>query len=182
MAERIPFPKHLLNVTYRTIRNAFDRSDKPDYMIMEEGYPGNVNISSILTRILQEAGRFSEAYTSDVLYDLDTLRTLAGNEYPLDEDIDEIYTFGIRRHGVDGNNFVMSRLIDTMRPLSSYLFAESQYRKILAVRVTAKADRDEDGYPIGITPVRFQLKDLTDAFHALNFEDVDDKRRLLPLS
>lgn len=172
----ISFPRNYLYQTPATIRVAYEAEPKG---ILEEGYMSNINISSILTRIIQETGRFAELYASDVLYDIDRIRTLCENNYPLEEDIDEICGIGIRGSGVDGNSFLLPRLAGSIRgPMSGFVFPEHTYRKILAVRVQVAAPRDADGCLLGRVRVKCELKDITHRFLRLDAADFDASGKL----
>lgn len=174
---KIDFPRKFLYQTPATIRVAFESESKG---IKEESYMGDMNISSILTRIIQETGRFAERFASDVLYDIDTIRVLCENTYSLEEDIDEVFGLGIRQSGVDGNNFLLSRLESSVRgPKSGYVFPEHIYRKILAVRVQVSVERSEDGYALGRPRVMCELKDISNRFSHLDAADFDSEGRLL---
>lgn len=139
--------------------------------IEEHGNMGYINITSITTRIIQEAGRYVNSWASDALYGLDHIRELCENEYPLQEDIDEIFVFGLRRNGVDHGNYVMHEMSKDLNPFNPYLRAQPYYRKVLAVRVTISANRNENGVPLSKPRVTCELKDLTDAFLRLNDAD-----------
>ena len=173
----VEFPRNYLYQTPATIRVAFEAESKG---IKEESNMGGMNISSILTNIIQETGRFAERLASDVLCDIDTIRLLCENAYPLEEDIDEVLGLGIRRDGVDGNNFLLSRLAGSVcGPMSGYVFPEHIYRKILAVRVRVSAERSEDGFILGKPWVVCELKDISSRFLHLDAADFDAEGHLL---
>ena len=79
--------------------------------IVEKGrrshYSGEyeINASGILTRLIQEAGRFCESFASDLFTDWKGVenRISAGGE------ISEKYLFGFRQFGVDHADYVFSR-------------------------------------------------------------------------
>lgn len=171
MAENlsISFPRHLLNQTHATIRAAFEQ--KP-CDITETGIMGNINITSILTKIIQDTGRFVETYASDVLYGISSIRTLCEKTYALEDEIDEIFVFGLRRMGVDHGNFVMSRLYNDVTSFSSYLYPDRYYRRILAVRVHV-FDKDPEGNQISTPQIECGLRNITDALYKLNPADID---------
>lgn len=121
---------------WATIRYAFDHTgDAHD--ITAIGYPGDINLSSIFTRIIQLTGRFAESYASDVLLELDDIRALVSDPPATDTDIDVIIPIGIRRQGVDHDTFLMHRLLQTRQPsiLGSYVYPEHAYRAVLACRI-----------------------------------------------
>lgn len=152
--------------TYATVRAAFNSSKELYY---ENGRPGSCNISSILTKIVQDVGRFSESYSSDALYGVQHLRDLAEQSYHVEpgRDFDEIFLFGIRQSGVDHNDYVMRTLARNGDPLFKYVYPERSYRRILAVRARARYDeacRSDE--------VDFSLRDITHGFHRLDPADL----------
>ena len=171
MSKRIDFPKELMDHTYATIRSAFNNTKT---LMEEHGELGNINITSILTHIIQTVGRYADSYASDALYSIDDIRTLCEHEYPAYRDIDEIFVFGIRRHGVDGNNFLMTRLVSTIHgPINGYVYPETMYRSILAVRVHIWCERAEDSRQTSrYVDATCELKDLTDSFRTINSADI----------
>lgn len=174
MPEKIDFPAHLLNQTPATIRWAFDKTEP--ILLEERGEIGHTNISGILTRIIQDTGRFAERWASDCIYTIDSLRELCCKEYPLEQEIDEILVFAIRQDGVDGNQFLMNQLHNSIRPPYPYVYATPYYRRILGVRVHIFMQ----SYPgcSGRYPrVECQLKDISNGFHTLNQADLDDNGR-----
>lgn len=66
----------------------------------------DINYSSILTRLIQETGRWCESYASDLFIDWEAItENLTDRAYTGGK-----YLFGFRQMGVDGNAFVISRL------------------------------------------------------------------------
>lgn len=168
MPNKIPFPRHLIYGTHATIRKAFNSGRNS---IEESGYMGNINISDVITALIQQTGRFVENYASDLLFTLDHIRELCDNQYDLPENIDEIFAFGLRRHGVDHNDYIMSRLTEGINQFNPYLHVERYYRKILAVNVKVFCERDENGDQTGQANIICELRDITDAF--IKLEDTD---------
>ena len=81
-----------------------------------------VNYSDILTRLIQEAGRFCERYASDLFISWESVL------HWIDEagdDEKEIFLFGFRQNGVDHNNFILSRYESGM-----YKHPELEYRSL----------------------------------------------------
>ena len=129
------------------LRKCFDTADNgPE--IKATGQVGNINISSIITKLIQETGRFTENYASDLLYDID---------------------HGIRENGVDGNSFLMNRLKDSLGYYGYPDYARN-YRKIYAVRIRNRYKQPNtlDGIP----DCEVILRDIT---HSLNKMDERDK-------
>lgn len=75
--------------------------------IKAEGYVFNgkteINMSSIYTKLIQEAGRFCDAYASDLLYDIDAIEKL------LDEGESETVWIAFRDMGVDSWSYIECR-------------------------------------------------------------------------
>ena len=165
-------PDHMIGRTPATIRSAFDAaSAKSCRMLAEsEGDMGNINMSDVITVLIQYAGRFVERYASDLVISLDSLRMLTDRIFPVDGRIDEVFAFGMRRCGVDHNEFVISRLKDTMRgTCDSFVYAEQVYRKVLAVHVVIDPAERAEGCP----HVSVVLCDITDDLYKMDGSDLD---------
>ena len=67
----------------------------------------SVNISDFFTRLIRDAARCN-SYSSDVYYDLCAIDK-AIKEYRIGREFTPIFV-GFRRHGVDGNSFILSRI------------------------------------------------------------------------
>ena len=87
-----------------------------------------INMSSIYTKLIQEAGRFCDAYASDLLYDINTIEAYIERQKSTTRYI------AFRRHGVDGNG-----LIEVKMP---YEIAE--YRAIYQVDIEFSDDNYYD--------------------------------------
>ena len=66
-----------------------------------------VNLSDIFTRLIKDAARCN-SYSSDIYYDLRKIDENVHN-YRNNADFEPIF-IGFRRHGVDGNTFILSRI------------------------------------------------------------------------
>ena len=64
-----------------------------------------INDSDILTRLIQEAGRFCENYASDLFYDWEAVR----KNYKDIEFYERTFLFGFRKDGVDCLDQVLNR-------------------------------------------------------------------------
>lgn len=90
-----------------------------------------LNYSSILTKLIQEAGRWCKSYASDLFIDW----------YTIYKQIEEqqlkngSYLFGFREYGVDHDNFIFHRYEQHN--------ASHEYRAIWRLDITV----DEDAYP-----------------------------------
>lgn len=101
--------------SYRLIANS---DGKPSY-----------NISSMLTTLVQETGRFTERYASDIIISANSL--MKSLDEPFEHDGD-IFLFGMRENGVDHYEFVLCNM-DTYAHDSGKF--ENYYRKIYAIRL-----------------------------------------------
>ena len=173
----IDFPIQHINDTPATVRYVFEKAGEP--LIRETGDLGSINITSILTKIIHDVGRFSERYASDCLYEIDHIRTLCDNKYPLEQEIDEIFTFGIREDGCDGNHFLMQRLLSSKRPMCDYVYATPQYRRILNVRIRAGMMPYFEGADRLYPRIECELKDLTHKFIQLDKADLNPDGSLI---
>lgn len=69
----------------------------------------NINYSSILTKLIQEAGRWCESFASDLFVDW----TRIEEKLKKGGDINDIYLFGFRQSGVDHADWVESKGINS---------------------------------------------------------------------
>lgn len=90
----------------------------------------NINLSRIYDILIYNAGRFTERFASDLIIDIHTLEK-AIYENPL-ENKNRIFLFGMRRDGVDHNNYIYSNA-ESHAHQAGYL--NTYYRKILAVKI-----------------------------------------------
>ncbi len=142
-----------MNSTPSIITRTFDHSKRT---ICEEcAQLGEINMSSISTRIIQDVGRFCESYASDFLIGWDAVRKHL-EPRPIDEPYRAIELFAIRRNGVDHDNFFMSRLRDEGR--KGFFCCERTYRRVLALDIRI----EPSDYPGGRPRVTCTLKNLTD--------------------
>lgn len=72
----------------------------------------SVNLSDLFTALIRDAARCN-SYSSDVYYDLCTIEREI-KDYRAGQDFTPIFV-GFRRHGVDGNSFILSRLENDLR-------------------------------------------------------------------
>lgn len=100
-----------------------------------------INYSSVLTRLIQEAGRFCERFASDLFIDWDSvLRWI--NELVPGATEGKAFLFGFRMNGVDGNSFVLSRYNG-----GSYAYPEKEYRSMW--RLEVRAENNNIGMTLG---------------------------------
>lgn len=91
----------------------------------------NINMSSIYSKLIQDAGRWTVDYASDILYDIEEIADYIKN--PTDKIA--YFPIGIRRNGVDGYNFIISRLLNTRSGLYPYVYPENVYNALLSVKI-----------------------------------------------
>lgn len=145
---------------YKPIVNAYKRQkqtlDECHSYLSPATYV-NINISSIIDTIITNTGRFCERYASDVLFDLNYMNDIIKNYNPNYPE-EYIVCFGIRRDGVDGYEFLKSRLQNDF--CSNPYRINEYYRKILAVHIHF----DEENSELYCT-----LKDITNCFISSDF-------------
>lgn len=93
-----------------TVHSVYDKPIKADGRKLEQPYfysksQWSVNTSSILTKLIQEAGRYCEAYASDLFIDWQTVEEMLSGE----REFNTMF-FGFRENGVDGESFINSRM------------------------------------------------------------------------
>ena len=97
-----------------------------------DGKCWEINTSSILTKLIQTAGRFCENYASDLFIDWKYIEeSLENPDYEGGR-----YLFGFRQNGVDGNTFILSRYNNDGK------YAKYEYRAMYALDVTITPDGD----------------------------------------
>lgn len=90
----------------------------------------DINYSSILTRLIQEAGRYCESFASDLFIDWAGIeKNLSDRDY-----CGGVYLFGFRKYGVDHNSYVLSRYNNDGR------YAEYEYRSMWRLDITVDGD------------------------------------------
>lgn len=70
-----------------------------------DGWKWNVNTSTILTELIQNAGRWCERYASDLFISWTTVEKYLKNPHPENKS----FLFGFRQNGVDHAEFVICR-------------------------------------------------------------------------
>lgn len=72
-----------------------------------------LNLSTIASKLIEQAGRWCEHYASDFIITWDTVRNIINAHVSSTEKLEAEYVaFGFRRSGVDSNSFIASRLHD----------------------------------------------------------------------
>ena len=141
---------------FRAVDRVVEQENSPAVLCKDwfQGYhlerEDNINISGILTRLIQNVGRFCEHYASDLLYDLAQVDAFL-QPYDITSDNRWVLVFGIRESGVDGAFFTSSRIKSE---------GKDRYRKILALDIQDKLVSSER---------RFTLVDITDEIRLSDF-------------
>ena len=108
-----------------------------------------VNLSSIYTRLIQEAGRWCESYASDLLVDIDVIKEHLNTAkwqnsrhrvYEKGAEMTLLFVFGFRRCGVDHKEYVDATMKEPSRRYHYYraiwnLTMEKDERKRVVFRL-----------------------------------------------
>ena len=86
----------------------------------------DINLSTILTKLIQETGRFCETYASDLFIDWTHIL------HTINSENDGIFVIGIRENGVDSNSYVSHHIRTNWN--------DYYYRRLYAVKVSHSAD------------------------------------------
>ena len=114
-----------------------DTHIKPDAKMdlrQTECYPNNEyyydgNISDIISKLIQDCGRFTERYNSDLFITLQSMhKELEHRKQPIDKPM--VYIYAMRESGVDSNSFMVCRLNEYKDNPAAL---ESYYRRIYAI-------------------------------------------------
>ena len=103
---------------YKAIEYAkLDKDLINDTFQLDDGKPyycdrfNGINLSSLFTLLIKEAGRLCDYYASDIFYDLKQLHEdLYGDKCVLFEQEEYQTVIGIRNSGVDGEVFMISKM------------------------------------------------------------------------
>lgn len=82
-----------------------------------------INLSNILTKLIQDTGRLCDRFASDLIIDWDIIRDAIN-----DDSKNHVFAIGIRANGVDGNGYIVSHMFNDWSP--------HYYRRIYGVAVT----------------------------------------------
>ena len=124
---------------YREAANHGEIIAETDALVGPSGNT-DINITSILTPLIQITGRFCESYASDLLMQLNKLYPFMKPKWPMELNRWTI-PFGIRAQGVDHHSFIVDRLLETKKGTwSDYVYPEQVYRKLLVVDIIDAID------------------------------------------
>lgn len=94
----------------------------------------DINYSSILTALIQSAGRYCQDYASDLFIDWSAIaKRLENNDDRYTDGVYE-YLFGIRKSGVDGITFILSQANN-----KDFGYFSEYYSEIFKLTVTVNA-------------------------------------------
>ena len=115
---------------YQTILDAFHKTSAQMDVVTSMG---EVNVSSIATKLIQNVGRYCDNYASDFLITWKSIEECLNAKY--NGETRDVFAFGIRQLGVDGNDYIVNRLREWDKGFYPYDMASLYYRKILAVEI-----------------------------------------------
>lgn len=100
----------------------------------------SINYSFILTRLIQEAGRWCERFASDLFIDWRSVEWAIDDPYKATEQVDDTgmrekhWLFGFREDGVDHSDFIFSRYA------SGREYGPREYRKLCKLTLRVAGD------------------------------------------
>lgn len=146
------------------LENAFEQTEKVLRCIILtytcDGQPSITSpLDSITDILIKDTGRFCDNHASDILHDIARLKEaieLTSEEINTlntekDTRLTEYLFIGMREYGVDGKEFIESRLTEQK---AIYGIAELQYRRIYGIKVEKYVD------PYGAIEISIALKDI----------------------
>lgn len=178
----------------RTFRAAFERCrSQTEITTHGSGFNGNepnVNLSDIFSAIIRASGHVTTAYNSDILYDIDTIKTVlnrAANHAWLSENFTDIVVIGFRKSGADSTDAILQKLESTVDLMTGFVHADMYYHTILAVEIlaTAKEPAPKESVKLSRPRLDVTLRDITNDVYKLDPADVKDefkKQRLTEIN
>lgn len=109
-------------------------------IMTETGKSGNINLSQIITFLIQNTGRFTERFASDLLFNLKHLERLT-EPHPVEKTETSVILYGLRTNGVDHTAYILNRLQDSCHAYTIYTRQENHYRKLYATEITTHPDQ-----------------------------------------
>lgn len=144
-----------MNIDAETlIQDAFDRATDT-FKIVEKGRRQSnnglysVNLSSILTRLIQDTGRFCDTHADDILFDLENIVNTAkhGAENMIPHVT--IKAVGIRANGVDGAEYIFNNMNSNWH--------DDYYRRIYGIRITHAVENDEGTVTVELRDIKAEV-------------------------
>lgn len=160
----------------RTLIQTYEKDQNPP-ICSETGSYRNINTSHTLTKLIQETGRFTERFASDLFIDWQHVENIIGYGNWMRPKNNETHylAFGIRRDGVDGNAYVIRNLLNTAKGNGSCMWADKIYRKLFILKIQLTYDEIQRQKCFNIDDmncdVTMALKDLTHCAYTELAED-----------
>ena len=95
-------------------------------------FTSNINYSGILTRLIQEAGRYCEHYASDLFIDWEAFVNYLDRDPKAGDN--RTFLFGFRQNGVDHDLFIFSRFNN------DGIYARNEYRSMWRLDIDVTDD------------------------------------------
>lgn len=136
------------------IQDAFDRATDT-FKIIEKGRRQSndglysVNLSSILTRLIQDTGRFCDTHADDVLFDIENIVDTAKRGVEGRVPNVTIKAVGIRANGVDGAEYIFNNMNNNWH--------DDYYRRIYGIRITHSIENDEDTVTVELRDIKAEI-------------------------
>lgn len=143
-----------MNINAETIiQDAFDRATDT-FKIIEKGRRQSnnglysVNLSSILTRLIQDTGRFCDTHADDILFDLENIVNTA--KHGVENMIPHvaIKAVGIRANGVDGAEYIFNNMNN---------WHDDYYRRIYGIKITHSIENDQDTVTVELRDIKAEV-------------------------
>lgn len=122
------------------IQDAFDRATDT-FKIIDRGHRQSnngcysINLSSILTKLIQDTGRFCDTHADDVLFDIENIVDTAKHGVEGKVPNVAIIAVGIRANGVDGAEYIFNNMNSNWH--------DDYYRRIYGIQITHCAEHNE---------------------------------------
>ena len=124
--------KNIIESTYEKSQNIITTA---------EGSIDSINTYCISDEIIRNTGRFCENYLSDCIITINHMTELCQEK--VTENTSNILCFGLRKSGVDSNDYIQSRIESEYASHGKYAanaWVELYYRRIFAVKITRTTD------------------------------------------
>lgn len=144
-----------MNINAETlIQDAFDRATDT-FKIIEKGRRltihgcYSINISSILTKLIQDTGRFCDTHADDILFDLEDIVKIA--KHGVENMIPHVTVkaVGIRASGVDGAEYIFNNMNNNWH--------DDYYRRIYGIKITHLVEHDEDTVTVELRDIKAEV-------------------------
>ena len=136
------------------IQDAFDRATDT-FKIIEKGRRltihgcYSINISSILTKLIQDTGRFCDTHADDILFDLEDIVKIAKHGVENMRPNVIIKAVGIRANGVDYAEHIFSNMNNNWH--------DDYYRRIYGIKITHSIENDQDTVTVELRDIKAEV-------------------------